>query len=37
MAVEQSVVMGIALVALFIAALEESEREQLRRERYELA
>src|SRR5262249_60337072 len=37
MAVEQSVVMGIALVVLFIAALEESEREQLRRERYELA
>jgi cytochrome c oxidase assembly factor CtaG len=37
MAVEQSVVMGIALVVLFIAALGESEREQLRRERYELA
>jgi cytochrome c oxidase assembly factor CtaG len=37
MAVEQSLVMGIALVALFIAALAESEREQQRRERYETA
>jgi putative membrane protein len=37
MAVEQSLVMGIALVALFIAALSESEREQRRRERYEAA
>jgi cytochrome c oxidase assembly factor CtaG len=37
MAVEQSVVMGIALVVLFIAALSESEREQQRRERYETA
>jgi putative membrane protein len=36
MAVEQSLVMGIALVTLFIQALAESEREQLRRERYEL-
>lgn len=35
MAVEQSLVMGTALVALFIAALSESEREQRRRERYE--
>jgi putative membrane protein len=35
MAVEQSLVMGTALVALFIAALGESEREQRRRERYE--
>jgi putative membrane protein len=37
MALEQSLVMGIALVALFIAALSESEREQRRRERYEAA
>jgi putative membrane protein len=37
MAVEQSLVMGVALVVLFIAALEESEREQRRRERYEPA
>jgi putative membrane protein len=37
MAVEQSLVMGIALVVLFIAALSESEREQQRRERYETA
>ena len=37
MAVEQSLVMGIALVALFIRALTESEREQQRRERYGLA
>jgi cytochrome c oxidase assembly factor CtaG len=37
MAVEQSLVMGIALVVLFIRALAESEREQQRRERYELA
>jgi putative membrane protein len=37
MAVEQSLVMGTALVALFIAALTESEREQQRRERYEAA
>jgi cytochrome c oxidase assembly factor CtaG len=36
MAVEQSVVMGIALVALFIRALAESERAEQRRERYEL-
>jgi putative membrane protein len=35
MAVEQSVVMGIALVVLFVRALAESEREQERRERYE--
>jgi putative membrane protein len=35
MAVEQSLVMGIALVALFVRALAESEREQKRRERYE--
>jgi putative membrane protein len=37
MAVEQSVVMGVALVVLFIRALAESEREQQRRERYEPA
>jgi putative membrane protein len=37
MAVEQSLVMGVALVVLFIAALSESEREQQRRERYETA
>ncbi len=37
MAVEQSLVMGIALVALFVRALAESERTQQRRERYELA
>ena len=36
MAVEQSVVMGTALVALFMRALTESEREQQRKERYEL-
>lgn len=34
MAVEQSLVMGIALVVLFMRALAESEREQQRRERY---
>jgi len=37
MAVEQSVVMGVALVVLFVRALAESERAQQRRERYELA
>ena len=37
MAVEQSIVMGIALVVLFMLALSESEREQQRRERYEAA
>jgi putative membrane protein len=37
MAVEQSLVMGVALVVLFMRALTESEREQQRRERYELA
>jgi cytochrome c oxidase assembly factor CtaG len=37
MAVEQSLVMGTALVVLFIAGLSESEREQRRRERYETA
>jgi putative membrane protein len=37
MAVEQSLVMGVALVVLFVRALSESEREQQRRERYETA
>jgi cytochrome c oxidase assembly factor CtaG len=37
MAVEQSLVMGDALVVLFVRALAESEREQQRRERYEIA
>src|SRR6478609_275180 len=37
MAVEQSLVMGVALVVLFVRALAESEREQRRRERYEAA
>ncbi len=36
MAIEQSLVMGIALVVLFVRALTESERAQQRRERYEL-
>jgi cytochrome c oxidase assembly factor CtaG len=36
MAVEQSLVMGIAIVVLFVRALNESERAQQRRERYEL-
>jgi putative membrane protein len=36
MAVEQSVVMGLALAVLFMRMLTESEREQQRRERYEL-
>jgi putative membrane protein len=37
MALEQSLVMGVAIVWLFVRALTESEREQQRRERYELA
>jgi putative membrane protein len=37
MAVEQSIVMGTALVVLFVRMLGESEREQQRRERYEVA
>jgi putative membrane protein len=37
MAVEQSIVMGVALVLLFVRMLGESEREQQRRERYEVA
>ena len=36
MAVEQSLVMGVALVVLFVRALTESEREQLRKEREQL-
>ncbi len=36
MAIEQSLVMGTALVVLFIRMLTESEREQQRRERYGL-
>jgi putative membrane protein len=35
MALEQSIVMGIAIAWLFMRALSESEREQERRERYE--
>jgi putative membrane protein len=34
MATEQSIIMGIALVVLFVRALSESEREEQRRERY---
>jgi putative membrane protein len=34
MALEQSIVMGIALVFLFVRALGESERDELRAERY---
>ena len=36
MALEQSLVMGVALVTLFMRALAESERSQQREERYEL-
>ena len=36
MAVEQSLVMGVALVDLFIRALAESERAARRQERFEL-
>ncbi|HEY2141688.1 MAG TPA: cytochrome c oxidase assembly protein [Solirubrobacteraceae bacterium] len=36
MAVEQSLVMGVALVVLFMRMLSESEAEQRRRERFEL-
>ena len=35
MAIEQSIVMGIALVVLFTRMLAQSEREEQRRERYE--
>jgi putative membrane protein len=34
MALEQSIIMGVALVTLFVRALAESEREEQRRERY---
>ena len=37
MALEQSVVMGIALVWLFVRMLTESEQESQRQERFELA
>jgi putative membrane protein len=37
MALEQSIVMGIALVWLFVQMLAESEREAQRRERFEIA
>jgi putative membrane protein len=37
MALEQSLVMGVALVMLFMRALAESERAQQREERYELS
>jgi len=37
MALEQSIVMGIALVWLFVRMLIESEREQQRQDRYEVA
>jgi cytochrome c oxidase assembly factor CtaG len=35
MALEQSIVMGVALVFLFTRALSESEREDVRKQRYE--
>jgi hypothetical protein len=35
MALEQSIVMGIALVSIFVRMLVESEREEQRLERYE--
>ena len=37
MALEQSIVMGIALVVLFVQMLNESEREAQRAERFEAA
>ena len=37
MALEQSIVMGIALVFLFVQMLTESEREAQRAERFEVA
>jgi hypothetical protein len=36
MALEQSIVMGIALVWVFVQMLGESEREAQRQERYEV-
>jgi cytochrome c oxidase assembly factor CtaG len=37
MALEQSIVMGIALVVVFVQMLTESEREAQRAERFEIA
>ncbi|MGH2858447.1 MAG: cytochrome c oxidase assembly protein [Solirubrobacteraceae bacterium] len=37
MALEQSIVMGVALVVVFVQMLTESEREAQRRERFEIA
>jgi cytochrome c oxidase assembly factor CtaG len=37
MALEQSIVMGIALVILFVQMLNESERAEQRAERFEIA
>jgi hypothetical protein len=37
MALEQSIVMGIALVVIFVRMLGESEREAQRAERFEVA
>ncbi len=37
MALEQSIVMGIALVYVFVTMLNESEKEAQRAERYEVA
>jgi hypothetical protein len=37
MALEQSIVMGIALVVLFVRMLSEEERSAQRAERYEIA
>jgi hypothetical protein len=37
MALEQSIVMGVALVVVFVQMLTESEREQQRAERLEVA
>ena len=37
MALEQSIVMGIALVVLFVQMLNESERRAQRAERFEVA
>jgi hypothetical protein len=36
MALEQSIVMGIALVVVFVQMLTESERQAQREERYEV-
>jgi hypothetical protein len=37
MALEQSIVMGVALVVLFVKMLEETERQAQREERFEIA